>query len=96
MLELGDGAGGPARERETGAPLVLGKTRGWPSWSCYTEGMTGTDLERAAAAALQAAGWYVRRGATDQSFQAFELDVRMSRSPWKVDGGPVMVRPPRS
>jgi hypothetical protein len=37
--------------------------------------MTGAELERAAAAVLQAGGWFVLRGATDETFQAFELDV---------------------
>jgi len=37
--------------------------------------MTGDELERAAAAVLQASGWFVLRGATDETFQAFELDV---------------------
>ncbi len=43
--------------------------------------MKGTELERAVAAALQAAGWYVRRGVKDESFQAFELDVLGYRFP---------------
>jgi hypothetical protein len=37
--------------------------------------MTGHELERAAGAVLQADGWFVLRGATDETFQAFELDV---------------------
>jgi hypothetical protein len=37
--------------------------------------VTGDELERAAAAVLQASGWFVLRGATDETFQAFELDV---------------------
>jgi len=37
--------------------------------------MTGAELERAAAAVFQASGWFVLRGATDDTFQAFELDV---------------------
>jgi hypothetical protein len=37
--------------------------------------MIGSDLERAVAAVLQASGWFLLRGATDETFQAFELDV---------------------
>jgi hypothetical protein len=43
--------------------------------SCYTSVMTGAELERAVAAILQTSGWFLVRGATDESFQAFELDV---------------------
>jgi hypothetical protein len=58
--------------------MRLGKSsqRSWYIWC-----VIGAELERAAAAALQAAGWYVRRGATDESFQAFELDVLGYRFP---------------
>jgi hypothetical protein len=37
--------------------------------------MKGGDLERVAAGVLQASGWFVLRRPTDESFQAFELDV---------------------
>jgi hypothetical protein len=43
--------------------------------------LTGADLERATAAVLQTAGWYVRRGAKDETLQAFELDVLGYRFP---------------
>ena len=44
----------------------------------YTRGaglVKGGELERAAAAPLQASGWFVLRRPTDETFQAFELDV---------------------
>jgi len=37
--------------------------------------VTGAELERAVAAALQSSGWFILRGASDETFQAFELDV---------------------
>jgi hypothetical protein len=52
--------------------------------------MTGADLERVAAAALQAGGWYVRRRVTDESFQAFELDVLGFRFPGGVEEAVVL------
>lgn len=45
--------------------------------------MTGADLERAVAAVLQAGGWFLLRGASDEDFQAFELDVLG----YRFDGG---------
>jgi hypothetical protein len=43
--------------------------------------MKGEELERATAAPLQASGWFVLRGATDPTHQAFELDVIGYRFP---------------
>lgn len=45
--------------------------------------MTGAELERAVAAVLQASGWFLLRGATDPTHQAFELDVLG----YRFDGG---------
>lgn len=45
--------------------------------------MKGDDLERAAAAPIQANGWFVIRRPTDETFQAFELDVLA----YRFDGG---------
>jgi hypothetical protein len=45
--------------------------------------MKGQELERAVAAVLHASGWFLLRGATDPTHQAFELDVLG----YRFDGG---------
>jgi hypothetical protein len=45
--------------------------------------VVGQELERAAAAVLHASGWFLLRGATDPTHQAFEIDVLG----YRFDGG---------
>jgi hypothetical protein len=52
--------------------------------------MKGADLERAVAAILHASGWFLLRGATDETFQAFELDVLGYRFDWGVESSVVV------